>query len=179
MSLIPLQLVIFRCIQPSKTRELLIPLVCIYLRVNWEWQRSNLHVPMILEISLNSTAKFSCMKIGDKYPDGLEQACPIWGPTASCNPGQIILQPASCPAPSWWWLFPISSPAWYQVWIHQSETTKHQCMISTILTETGMREGHSGVLTQVMANNRMHFDTVGKHSPVNSKKICSLNFFFW
>ena len=43
-------------------------------------------------------------------------------------------------------------------------------MISTILTETGMREGHSGVLTQVMANNFKHLDILTKHSPVNRKK---------
>ena len=34
------------------------------------------------------------------------------------------------------------------------------------------------MLTQVMANNCMHFDTLAKHSPVNRKKICSFNLCF-
>ena len=57
-------------------------------------------------------------------------------------------------------------------------TTKQQYAIVTVWAETGTRGGPSAVLTEVMANNCMHFDTLAKHSPVNRKKICSFNLCF-
>ena len=52
--------------------------------------------------------------------------------------------------------------------------TKHQCAINPIWAETMTRRGNNAVLTRVMANNCMHFDTLTKHSPVNSKKYTAI-----
>ena len=42
--------------------------------------------------------------------------------------------------------------------------------IGTLWAENGTQEGHSAVLTQVMANSFTQFDILAKHSPVNSEK---------
>lgn len=46
----------------------------------------------------------------------------------------------------------------------------HQCVINTASAETRARGRCSAVLAQVTEKNYMHFDTVSKHSPVNSGK---------
>ena len=82
------------------------------------------------------------------------------------------------PTPSWQWLFPLSDPAQPQVRIHCSSMATHWCAISAASAETRAWGGRSAVLSQVMAHNCMHFDTLAKHSPVNSKKNFSLAFHF-
>ena len=54
---------------------------------------------------------------------------------------------------------------------------KRQCTINTVLTETRAWGGQCcAVLTQVMANNCMHIDTLDKHSALNSKE-CTVMLF--
>jgi len=47
----------------------------------------------------------------------------------------------------------LPGPAW--AWTHNphSAMTKQQCAVNSVWAETGVREGHSAVLTQVMAND--------------------------
>lgn len=70
-----------------------------------------------------------------------------------------------CPAPSWWQLCAAKWPS-----PHHSAATKLQCAVGTVWAEIRTWAGHSAVLTQAMANNHMHCDTMGKHSSVNSEK---------
>lgn len=60
---------------------------------------------------------------------------------------------------------PPSSLAWPWAQICHSATTKYQCAVSTDSTTTSARGRHSAVLTQVMVNNCIRFDTLAKHSP--------------
>ena len=53
---------------------------------------------------------------------------------------------------------------------HRSATTKEWYAIDTVWALTRAQGGHSTVLIQVMANNCVQFDTLAKHSPVNSDK---------
>lgn len=52
---------------------------------------------------------------------------------------------------------------------HCSSITKHWCAISTVWAETGTWGGCTAVPAQFMANNSTQFDTLAKHSSVNSK----------
>jgi len=52
---------------------------------------------------------------------------------------------------------------------HCSSITKHWCAISTVRAETGTWGGCTAVPAQFMANNSTQFDTLAKHSSVNSK----------
>ena len=75
-----------------------------------------------------------------------------------------------CPVPSWRQLCPTEqhSPA---LGTHPSlTTTKRQCMMGTVWSENRIQEGHSAVLTHVVGEKFMHFDTSDKHSPASSKK---------
>ena len=90
----------------------------------------------------------------------LEQACPTHGLWAACSLAQLILWPAH------WMAQP--SP---ERTTHRSTTATQWC---TVNTELQLGHGESAVLTQVMANNFMHFDTLAKHSPVNSKKYAAI-----
>ena len=57
---------------------------------------------------------------------------------------------------------------------HDLATTKHlkhRRAVSPICAETRTGRGNSAALTQVMANNFMHFDILAKHSPESSKNV--------
>lgn len=47
-------------------------------------------------------------------------------------------------------------------------------MIGTVWAEIRVREECSSVLTQILANNFLHFVTLVKHSPVNSKNYAAV-----
>lgn len=68
------------------------------------------------------------------------------------------------------WLCPTEQPC-LALGTHPSLTTAtYQRAIRTVWSETRTQAGQNAVLTQVTANNCMHFYTLAKHSPVNSEK---------
>lgn len=48
--------------------------------------------------------------------------------------------------------------------------TEYRFVIGTVWVKTRAQGGHSAVLTQVIANNCVHFHTLSEKSPENSEK---------
>ena len=77
-----------------------------------------------------------------------------------------------CLMPSWWQLCPAEEPG------PGRTTTKQLWAISTLWAGTKGRGGCRAVLTAVMANNCMHFDTLAKHSALNNEEYAAVLFIF-
>lgn len=98
----------------------------------------------------------------------------------SCTPGVSNLWSMACtwPAPAphhhGSGSSPPRGPAQPQAHTHCSATTKYWCVMGSVWAETRTRRRHSAALTQVTANNFMHFDTLAKHRSVNSKQNAAM-----
>jgi len=93
----------------------------------------------------------------------------------ACGSAQSILQQTPTPHYHGGGSSPLSGPARPQAHTHCSATCKY-CMTGTVCAETRTWEECSAVLTQVMANKCMFFNTLAKCSPVNRKKVRILDF---
>ena len=98
----------------------------------------------------------------------------------SCTPGVSNLWSVACtwPAPAphhhGSGSSPPRGPAQPRAHTHCSATTKYWCVMGSVWAETRTRRRHSAALTQVTANNFMHFDTLAKHRSVNSKQNAAM-----
>lgn len=84
----------------------------------------------------------------------------LW-PTAHMWPSPAYPAAASHPVPSWQWLCLTEWPSVATAW--HAPITQHQLNTGVLLALSGLKPGHgegSVVLTQVMANNCMHFGTL-------------------
>ena len=105
---------------------------------------------------------------GNWYTFQLGQAYPTHSPRSACGPTQLELWPGCCLCS------PPSIPTWPWEHTHHSATAKHQCAINAIWPANRAQGGHSVLPAQVMANNCVHFDSLAKHSPVNSEKYTAV-----
>lgn len=81
---------------------------------------------------------------------------------ASCGPAQPNL---SCSCSLSYFIMVAALPCWEAqpspgACTHHSATTKHRCAIEILWAETKACGRHSAVLTQDIANNYVHFDTL-------------------
>lgn len=98
-------------------------------------------------------------------------------PAGCTQPGPAHSAATLCPEPSRQQLYPSEWPDLTPS-AHSSLTTPiYLCDIGTVWAEARAQRGRSEVLTQIIANDCVQFDSLTKCSPVNSKKkICSCAF---
>lgn len=89
-------------------------------------------------------------------------------PRAHMRPSMAGTEAAPCPMLQRRWSGPWHAPI-------AQQHPKRQCTINAVLAETRAWGGQCcAVLTQAMANSCAHFDTVAKHSTLNSKEYTAL-----
>lgn len=96
----------------------------------------------------------------------LLQAYPTCGLWVMYGPAQLAVWPTL-----WQWLYPCSAPGTP----HSSQQSNIGVSWAlTVWAETRAWERHSAVLTQLMANNFMHFDTLAKYNPQKSENYAAI-----
>lgn len=98
----------------------------------------------------------------------LRSGMPKLQPTGSVRPSTASTVTVPCPTPSGWQLCPIAQ-----------QQPSHQHAINIVQDETRAQRGCNALLTQVKANNCMHYDTLAEHCPMNSRKYAAGHSVVW